>query len=166
MKKEFSTLEVVKALKIDRERLRDWMTRSFIVPSVSADGKGTKAIFTVHDIYGIELFRFLLNAGLSRSSAASYVNFFMKKDKAGRTKTAYIKFMVDTEGKVSLAQTLPEGDWKHDYKTGLTTEGSEDAKTRSHEPENEFIANQKWGIVQIIYFEQLRQKVDLALSRL
>jgi hypothetical protein len=168
MKTEFSTLDIVKALGIPRERLRDWMGRSFVVPSSSAHGQGTKAVFTRHDVYGIALFRCLLDIGFNRAKAGSLVKQFMKREKEhpGEQETAYIKFMVDREGKVSLTQTLPEGDWKYDYETGLTTKGNEDAKMLAQEAENEYIADQKWGIVQIIYVEHLRREVELGLSKL
>jgi hypothetical protein len=81
MENEFSTLDIVKALKIPRERLRDWMNRSFIDPSVPADGQGTKAIFSLQDVYGVALFQALINSGFNRETSSRFVKFFMEKEK-------------------------------------------------------------------------------------
>ena len=54
---DFSTLDIVKARNIPRERLREWMTRGFIQPSQPAAGPGTRASFTRKDVYAVEFFR-------------------------------------------------------------------------------------------------------------
>ena len=41
----YSTIDISKALNIPRERLRDWMVRGFIKPSLPSTSKGTIAIF-------------------------------------------------------------------------------------------------------------------------
>ena len=56
MRDKFSTLDIVKALSIPRERLRDWMNNGFVVPTTRSEGQGTKAIFTRDDIYLVALF--------------------------------------------------------------------------------------------------------------
>jgi len=73
MTRYYSTLEVCKLLDTPKERLRDWMNRQFIVPSVSATGQGTKAEFSFDDICMVALFEFLLNFGLDRNTSASFV---------------------------------------------------------------------------------------------
>ena len=69
----YSTLDVVKALNIPRERLRDWMIRGFIKPSLPSTRKGTISIFTKDDILKVALFHKLLNYGLKRKVAATYI---------------------------------------------------------------------------------------------
>ena len=72
---EFSTFDVVKILAIKRDRLKDWMTREHIKPSIQeAKGQGTKALFNRADLYAIQLFQHLLNRGFPRKQAAKYVN--------------------------------------------------------------------------------------------
>lgn len=66
---KYSTFDIVKGLGIARERLREWMTRGFVVPSVQADGVGTKALFSIEDVYRVELFKELLAVGFNRISA-------------------------------------------------------------------------------------------------
>jgi len=71
MRNEYSTLDIVKALDIPRERLRDWMNKGFVKPTKPAEGQGTKAIFTRYDVYNVELFRKLIAFGLNRKDAAA-----------------------------------------------------------------------------------------------
>ena len=73
MRQEFSTLNIVRALDIPMERLREWMVRGFIKPSRPSEGQGKKAVFTRADVYMVALFRELLNKGLSRKVAAAYI---------------------------------------------------------------------------------------------
>lgn len=74
MKTEFSTFDVMKALGIPRERLKDWMSSGFIKPLKPAEGKGTKAIFDRVSVYAIALFRHLHEErGLVRKQAAVLV---------------------------------------------------------------------------------------------
>lgn len=66
----YSTLDIIKGLNIPRERLRGWMKEGFIKPTVPALGQGTKAIFTLDDVYGIALFQSLISIGFHRKIAA------------------------------------------------------------------------------------------------
>ena len=76
----YSTLDIVKALGIPRERLRDWMNRDYIRPTQPAMGQGTKAGFSKSDIVGIALFDKLLNFGLKRETASKIVLQFVGLD--------------------------------------------------------------------------------------
>jgi len=78
MRNEFSTLDIVKVLEIPRERLRSWMKEGFVQPTVPAEGQGTKAIFSRHDVYAVSLFNDLLGAGFRREIAASHMREFSK----------------------------------------------------------------------------------------
>jgi len=70
MQDEFTTFDIIKALRIPRERLQDWINREFIKPSTPAKGQGTKAIFTRKDVYLVALLRHLIDSGFKRSTAA------------------------------------------------------------------------------------------------
>ena len=65
----YSTIDLSKAFDIPRERLRDWMVRDFIKPSLPSTSKGTIAIFTKNDAYRVYLFDVLVDAGLTRKAA-------------------------------------------------------------------------------------------------
>jgi hypothetical protein len=78
MRNGYSTVDIIKALEIPRERLRSWMKEGFVQPTVPAKGQGTKAVFSHHDIYSIALFKNLLAAGFRRHIAAFQIQEFAK----------------------------------------------------------------------------------------
>ena len=66
----YTTTDIMK-LGIKRERLKDWMERNFIEPSIQkASGQGTKNIFSIYDLYKIKLFKLLVETGLPRKQAS------------------------------------------------------------------------------------------------
>jgi hypothetical protein len=91
MRNDYSTLEIVKALKIGRERLRDWMNRGYVKPSVEAKGQGTKAVFTRQDVYKVALFKLLVESGFKRGRAANSILGI--SDWAGVADVEYILFL-------------------------------------------------------------------------
>lgn len=74
----YSTIDISKALKIPRERLRDWMVRGFIKPSLPSTSKGTIAIFIRSDVVCVALFMKLIAKGFKREAAAEYVDFLIE----------------------------------------------------------------------------------------
>ena len=56
----FSSLDIVKILDIQRERLRDWQSRGFIRASREAEKQGKRAYFSRLDVYAIGLFKNLV----------------------------------------------------------------------------------------------------------
>lgn len=76
MKTEFSTLDIVKLLNIPRERLREWIDRHYVRPSIKeAEGHGRKALFSLADLYRIEIFNRLTNVGLHRVVGVALTNY-------------------------------------------------------------------------------------------
>ena len=74
MREQYSTLDICKALGITRERLRDWMNRGFIKPSIQeAKGQGTKALFSRNDVYLIMLFLTLIWNGINRKESSGII---------------------------------------------------------------------------------------------
>jgi hypothetical protein len=165
---EFSTLDIGKALHIPRERLRDWMNRGFIKPTVIAAGQGSRAGFTLSDVYGIAFFRTLVESGFSREVAADYVRLFLEreKDEPDHQKTVRIVFKI--MGKQISIMTFPriEGKWKMDLETGLAKmEGMGASPQRLIEKRfSEAWSDKDWQMIQIVNFEALCKKVDVALA--
>ncbi len=78
MNTAFSTFDVSKLLGIDRGRIREWIDKDFITPSIEkSKGQGKKNLFSLLDVYGIVLFTSLLNMGLSREKASSFFHHFV-----------------------------------------------------------------------------------------
>ena len=74
MRESLTSFEVSKGLNIPYGRLREWIIREYIKPSVQAKGQGSKAHFSRLDTYLIKLFESLLNCGISREKAARCVS--------------------------------------------------------------------------------------------
>ena len=72
---EYTTFQTSKILGIKYGRLREWIDRGDIIPSVSkADGQGTKTIFSRTDLYLIGLFAYLIDRKIfTRKEAAERV---------------------------------------------------------------------------------------------
>ena len=68
----FSTFDVARIFHIDRTRLQTWLDKEFFTPSEKARGKGTKAVFTLNDLYQLRLFLYGLDLFGSRNQAKSF----------------------------------------------------------------------------------------------
>ena len=176
MRNEFSTLDIVKAIDIPRERLRDWMNRGFISPSISAEGQGTKAVFTRDDIYGIALFRNLVGYGFSREVAGNLLRDFTdklnkEKNDPDSPQTVYVIFRDSKNGQV--AKRFGPGAWKFDLETGNIDWplSNEKFKTTGNEicipadSGEQLYKDSDWRNIHIVNFGTLRQEVDAGLSR-
>jgi hypothetical protein len=67
---KYTTGQIVKALNLPMQRLREWIQRRYFTPSLGSPGQGKKAYFSLADICRIELFRYLLeDKGVKREIA-------------------------------------------------------------------------------------------------
>lgn len=74
IEKSFTTFDASRILGIKYQRLREWIGRGQVKPSiVKAEGIGTKTLFSRRDLYLIALFRLLVEKGFSRDDASSAV---------------------------------------------------------------------------------------------
>ena len=150
----------MKALNIPRERLKDWMTQGFIMPSLPATGIGTIAIFTRIDVYAVALFKKLLGRGFKRKVAAQYISLFASQ-KAAAESLNYILFWSSTHdqdrrmnanfiyGKSTLKFEIDKlGYFKSSYES--LEQGTIEA----------------WGDIHIINVMNLRKEVDTLLAKL
>ena len=103
MDNEFSTFDIVKLLGINREKLRDWMDRGYVNPSIPAEGQGTRAVFVREDIYNICLFVELLKIGFKRKFAANIISNGIGD------KSNFIKVFIDTEQLRNITDRLLGG---------------------------------------------------------
>jgi len=70
---EYSTFDIIGGMGIKIERLKDWLRRGYIQPSIQvAQGSGTKNLFNRNDLYQLGLFMFLIARGFSREEAAKH----------------------------------------------------------------------------------------------
>lgn len=66
----YTTFEISKQLKINRSNLQQYIDRGFIVPSIVADGRGTKNLFSKEDVIHLYFFLTLHKVGLTQKEAS------------------------------------------------------------------------------------------------
>jgi len=76
-KPQYTTGNVCEVLGIDRERLRAWQLKGYVKPTKEAKGRGDRALFTKEDIYGIALFKLLLERGMKREVVSEIIGKFI-----------------------------------------------------------------------------------------
>ena len=156
MKTEFSTLDIVKALEIPRERFREWLTRGYISPSIQeAKGQGTKALFNRTDVYMVAIFRYLIEIGIKREEAAKMIGQdspALRDDKI----FAYTPFLIYTVWSDGVRMTIlgPNEDEGADWPEMV-------ANMMKMNPEYNTLRH-----MFVINFEQIRKNVDTALESL
>lgn len=162
MKNElFSTFEIIKALNIPRERLREWMKLGFIKPTQAADGQGTRAIFTRQDAYRVELFRRLLQMGLQRKLAAQFVESYDEAGGNHRSEQRYLIIRLGTrttrnedEYGTYFSKCIANDDQKIDLVKGFI--------------DDEVLAaefDERWDYLQIVNLNRLERDADRMLDK-
>ena len=109
MRKYFTTFEICKAFDIKYEKLRQWIDRKDITPTIPSDGAGTKALFTIGDIYSILLFEDYV-FWLRRAQAKQIVNAYRGLSNFESVDCFYIAHCEsgDVVGEVGPKTTLPD----------------------------------------------------------
>lgn len=90
METEYSTFQICEAFDIPHERLRQWLKKGFVRPKVPAEGQGTRAVFDLQDVYGILIFKTLLEIGFKREVAGEFFSFIQKDRKITRASSIVI----------------------------------------------------------------------------
>ena len=153
----YSTLDIVKALNIPRERLRDWMIRGFIKPSLPSTGKGTIAVFTKADVFGVALFGKLLEKGFKREMAAEYIEMVLSQNIYKALNFILFKSLIrDGKRVVEIEEQIG----KSSLKVEIDEKGN--AKVISGPFENPIA--EEWEDIHILNVGNLFKEVDTALS--
>ena len=153
----YSTLDIVKALNIPRERLRDWMIRGFIKPSLPSTGKGTIAVFTKADVFGVALFGKLLEKGFKREMAAEYIEMVLSQNIYKALNFILFKSVIRNGKRVV---EIEEQIGKSSLKVEIDEKGN--AKVISGPFENPIA--EEWEDIHILNVGNLFKEVDAALT--
>ncbi len=88
---EITAPKFLKPLKIKRNTFQDWLDRELIVPSIQRSTKqGEPNIFTKNDVYCIQLFKRLIEQGITRGLAKYAIeNLSFKNVGPGRDQIKY-----------------------------------------------------------------------------
>ena len=138
-KNTFSTFDVLKILSIDRERLREWMNRGFVIPTSPAVGQGTKALFTILDVFKIALFKKLIEAGINRKKASILVKTNPRLDSLEDVKNINFILVIDKKEGATWINYLEPGPWTI---------------------EKDITEDESWNIGILINFKKLRKEIE------
>jgi hypothetical protein len=139
---DFSTFDIQKILNVERERMREWMNRGFIIPTAPAEGQGTKAVFTIFDIYKIAVFKKLVEAGISRRIASSMVNTSTKLDLIEEVRNLSFILVLVREKRYEWINYLEPGPWTF---------------------EEDITQDSNWNTGILINFKKLRAEIESSL---
>ena len=169
---QYTTFDIVKKMKIPRERLQEWLRRGLVKPSVRAKGVGTKNIFTREDLYRIVLFSQLIDHHQLERETASLM----------------IKGLDDAKPAPGRKEAFPEHNWDWNWSTaefilcveetpslpGEVTRYTFQAM-REHAEEGaretplslalrQIAFRKDWKNFTVINFKEIREQVDRALE--
>jgi len=157
MKNDFSTIDIQNALKIPRERFRQWLDMGFVKPSIPAAGPGTRASFTRTDVYRVEIFIYLITRGFKRNIAARFIE--------GLTSEEYFDcdyFLLRRESAAMIGFVcLKSRYWLVDLDQGTLYRADDAEKKRENAA---FKPTEEWNDMFILNFKNLRELVDRKLD--
>jgi hypothetical protein len=148
----YSTLDIVKALGIRRERLRDWMNRGFVKPSLPAYGQGTIAIFTFADVLAVKLLDRLIEKGFKRELATE-ISDLVNQSNLGNVLNSIVLTSVIRDGKPELDVIY------NNSGSSFKIEIDENGKISNSN-------NEEWEDIQIINMVNLYEEVKAELDKL
>jgi hypothetical protein len=157
----FSTFDIIKALGIERERLREWMNRSYLRPSVMSSGQGIKSEFTRCDVYAVELFRQLLEGGFDRDHAGVFVRFFQDQMK---NESNFPSYLIIRLGSLRTATGV---DVDEEYCASFAVDNEKinlDEGCLDRPTDMKF--NRQWKMLHVVNLKTLRNHTDEALRKL
>ena len=183
--KGYTTFQIIKALNIPRERLKDWMEKGFVKPSLQqARGKGTKSLFSLLDVYALALFKHLIEeCHFSRDAASNLSALWLEYiynfpyEQGKEISNRAISDLLSNE-LIFISKRVPDviklSDEENQEKKGESTVSyspfsfhgkNEDfikALTNHLKP---FVEKNTWKDIHIVNFKRIRGKVDAALTR-
>ena len=155
MEKNITTFEIRNAFDIKYGRLREWIDKEYIKPSIlKASSAHERHKFSKEDVYYILLFDYLLRTGFSRKEAGSKIEDLVKQKhikSKGIFSIKYIAFYKVCEEPVMKLEKIKE--FKN-YSKVLTPEDTNKGIDRLFNEKGEFQE------VVIVNFEKIRQYVD------
>ena len=180
----YTTFQIIKTLEIPRERLKDWMEKGFVKPSIQqARGKGTKALFSLLDVYSLALFKHLIEeCHFSRDAASQFSALWLEyiynfpyeegKEVSDRTiadllsnELIFISKREADLSKLSDEENQEKKDESTIFYRPFSFHGrNEDfvkALTNHLKP---LVEQNRWEDIHIVNFKRIREKVDAALT--
>ena len=157
MKSSFTTTDIVK-LGIQFGRVREWIVAEYVKPSVPSPGQGKPAEFSLWDLYMIELFRHLVDMGLSRELASQFVKFLDKLKIKGREDPVPEQYVVFTKN----------GDEVKSHLIGTAVNVflklEVDQPLSSRKDPADLLRVGDWETIIIVDFRKIKERVNAAIE--
>jgi len=101
---KYTTFDIARLFKISRSNVQQYIDRGFLSPSLEkTQGKGTKNLFSLNDLYQLRLFQKLHEVGLSQREASENSQL-IDFDKVGQEGRNWVK-IVRKDGKPKIVLT-------------------------------------------------------------
>lgn len=182
--KGYTTFQIIKALNIPRERLKDWMEKGFVKPSLQqARGKGTKAFFSLLDVYSLALFKHLIEeCHISRDAGCQFSSLWLEhiynfpyeegKEIPDRAisdllsnELIFISHREDGGTNAPDKERQETKDKKKMMYSPFSFHGkSEDLFNAITNHLKPYVEQNRWEDIHIVNFKKIREKVDAALT--
>lgn len=172
--RQFTTFDIMRALKIPRDDLQNWVKGGFIKPTVPSPGRGIPAKFTRSDIYGLALFIELLSHGLSRDQACFLANKYHASIRSSCVDDGFtyvevkepidfiiFRYIVDEKGEKVIAPEILTSQDSQDQVVSLHSGRTVPAWDKKRYHGQGQIA--EWDSLLVINYKKIRLKIDLAL---
>jgi hypothetical protein len=161
----FTTTQVCEVHNLNLERLKDWMRRGYVRPTKPAPKQGKKATFLLPDVYGIGLFKDLIENGYKRDAAAEYVRRFLTNPKA--IDAHYILFRPKAGGPIE-ATILGPGESKICLENAVAGSGPQRAENLPpwHPGPSTTMGDKNWMHMHFVNFKNLKKRIDNAIASL
>jgi hypothetical protein len=153
----FTTFQVSKALGLNTEQFLQWMKRGYIVPTIAAQGQGSKSLFSVSQVYIVEIFRRLNELGVEQKVIVSKYLPILKHDMTEDIEHRFVLFKSRDKGRRVLVTYLDKN-----YKFLMERSESEGKKTYSVSIMGSADVSFDYGV--IVDLEDVKNRVKEALK--
>ena len=173
----YSSFDVCKVLSDEKrtfpkETLKDWQDRKFIAPTVSAQGKGTKALYSKVDVQAIGLFKYMVeDLSFSRETASRFMNGWKVLTESwltrsqGKPDEKLLADLISNE-LIFLVCTDKKGNEQLLY-APFSFHGEDSHRFDSiMRKVREVIEGRNWGSVVIVNFRKITDRIEARLKLL
>ena len=164
---KYSTLYVAKVLGIDRERLRAWLLKEYFEPTLPSLGRGTRIGFSRSDIYGIALFKLLVEIGIKREIVSQLVGKWIGSTEVGMGPDDAGMFGKSTYFMYGKVMRGGEEEYFSRFHIdgsgqGIMNMGLYPDKLQMEKLPADMVGN--WSYINIVNLAQIRQEIDEAMA--
>ncbi|WP_041280595.1 MerR family transcriptional regulator [Desulfosudis oleivorans] len=159
----YTTTDLWKVLGINIDKCKDWLKKGYIKPNLgAADGRGTKNLFSLYDLYAIGLFQELVAKGFPRKQASSQTQKIARRlGSSGMQdrwlRAEYVAFYLKGKTDIDASSSGEVGMMTIDVDENIN---GEDYNGKVNFNELNILEDNENATVLLINFRGLREKID------